>query len=151
MRNKQYIEKNRTEFNHRIKQLKHILDDVNYLHQDSTYREFIGSMYHAINTGRKITSLMESSITKIVKSYKTWLNTINDTSYLENKTILLNKITMVRTMLERAPYTSNFKYEKEIFIDSLYNQARNRGSLSPKQKSALNKMYKQYKKKVENI
>ena len=94
---------------------------------------------------------MESSITKIVKSYKTWLNTINDTSYLENKTILLNKITMVRTMLERAPYTSNFKYEKEIFIDSLYNQARNRGSLSPKQKSALNKMYKQYKKKVENI
>ena len=107
-------------------------------------------MYGALVSGRKISLKMESSITKIVKSYSEWLKKNKDPKFLENKTTLLNKITMVRNMLEQAPYTSNFKYEKGIFLDSVYDQVMNRGTLSPKQKLALNKMYKQYKKKVEN-
>ncbi|MBC8428294.1 hypothetical protein H8D04_00280 [bacterium] len=150
MRNKKYIEENEKKYGKRIKQLKHIINDLEYLPTGNSYHEFIVDMYLALVHGRKITPKMESSITKIVKVYTKWLNKTKDPKFLENKNILLNKITMVRNMLEQAPYTSNFKYEKEMFIDSLYSQASNRGSLSPKQKLALNKMYKQYKKKVEN-
>lgn len=150
MRNKTYIEENEKKYGKRIKQLRHIINDLEYLPTGNGYRGFIIDMSSALVNGRKITPKMESSITKIVISYTNWLNKTKDPKFLENKITLLNKITMVRNMLDLAPYTDWFKDEKNVFLDSVYEQATDRGSLSPKQKLALNKMYKQYKKKVEN-
>ena len=70
------IDKNKELFGRRIKQLQVIIEDESFIPNGSTnsYHEFILSMYRALITGRKITPKMESSITKIVKSYAKTLN-----------------------------------------------------------------------------
>ena len=59
------IKENKKLFGRRIEQLKVIINDLNYLSTENTYREFIIDMSSALVHGRKITPKMESSITKI--------------------------------------------------------------------------------------
>ena len=71
------IAENKSLYGRRIKQLKAITNDENYIPSRGTtgtklansYHDFIFSMYGALISGRKITPKMESSITKIVKTY----------------------------------------------------------------------------------
>jgi hypothetical protein len=42
-----------------------------------------------------------------------------------------------------------YVWRSEDFLDSIEKQIRDRGTLSPKQKLALNKMYKRFRKKSE--
>lgn len=149
MGNKRYIEENEKMFGKKIKQLDHIIKDHDYLPTGNEYRGFIIDMHLALIGGRKITTKMESAINNIIKRYKEHLKKIKDPNFLKGKEELLGKIMLVKNMLDRAPYNSVFKKEKSYFLDSVYKQAKQRGTLSPKQKLTLNKMYKQYKKKVE--
>ncbi len=75
------IAENKSLYGRRIKQLKAITDDTNYIPKrgttgttlENSYHEFIFSMYGALISGRKITPKMESAITNIVKKYAGWL------------------------------------------------------------------------------
>ena len=146
------IERNKKVFGRRIEQLDHILMDNTYL-TDAGYRDFIGAMYKALVTGRKITPKMESAITKIVKSYAKQLKENNDPKlrkrkldYIENT---ISKLNVIKRKLDECNYTTGYKNEKLYFLESIEKQVHSRGSLSKKQRKALNGMYTQFTKKIE--
>jgi hypothetical protein len=145
------IDKNKELFGRRIKQLQVIIEDESFIPNGSTnsYHEFILSMYRALITGRKITPKMESSITKIVKSYAKTLNPEyrkNKLDYTENT---IAKLNMIKRKLDECNYTRSYTADKLYFLESIERQVHSRGSLSIKQRRALNKMFKQFEKKLK--
>ena len=150
------IEENKEKFAKRIKQLDHIVKDLNYIPKDSTngYHEFIQNMHSALVGGRKITRKMESSIVKIITTYTEWLKKENDPEYKKNKIKYiensLTKIKLLEDKLYEANYSKSYMSDKEYFLDSIKSHVKSRGNLSSKQKQALNKMYKQFNKRIEN-
>jgi arginine decarboxylase-like protein len=142
------IEHNKKEFGRRIEQLDHILMDSSFL-TDGGYRDFIGSMYQALVTGRKITPKMESAITKIVKTYAKTLNPEYKKDKLDYTENTIAKLNMIKRRLDECNYTTGYKNEKLYFLESIEKQVYSRGSLSIKQRKALNGMHTQFTKKIE--
>ena len=142
------VKENQKLFGRRIEQLDRILKDNTFL-VDGGYREFIVSMYKALVSGRRITPKMETSITKIVKSYSKTLNPEyrkNKLDYTENT---ISKLNMIKRRLEECNYTRNYTNDKLYFLESIEKQVYRRGSLSVKQRKALNKMFLQFEKKLK--
>ena len=149
------IDKNKVLFGRRIEQLKVIIEDDTFIPKGSTnsYHEFIFSMYQALVSGRKITPKMEASITKIVKAYSKRLKENNDPKlrkqkldYTENT---IAKLNMIKRRLDECNYTRSYTSEKLYFLDSIERQVYSRGSLSIKQRKALNKMYDQFTQRLK--
>ena len=147
------IEENKKSFGRRIKQLKVIINDLNYLSTGNTYREFIIDMSSALVHGRKITPKMELAITNIVKKYTEHLRKENDPDYqrkiynwTENT---LAKLNMIKRTLDKCNYTTSYKVKSLWFLESIEKQVYSRGKLSVKQRKALNKMYLQFEKRIE--
>ena len=145
------IDKNKELFGRRIKQLQVIIEDESFIPNGSTnsYHEFILSMYRALITGRKITPKMESSITKIVKSYAKTLNPEYQKIKLDYTENTISKLSMIKRRLDECNYTRSYTNDKLYFLESIERQVYSRGSLSIKQRKALNKMYIQFTKKLE--
>ena len=142
-------------FGRRIEQLKVIVEDESYIPKGGSngYHDFVKSMYGALISGRKITPKMESGITKIVKAYSKRLQENNDPKlrkqkldYTENT---IAKLSMIKRRLDECNYTTGYKNSSLYFLDSIEKQVHSRGSLSMKQRKALNKMYTQFTKKIE--
>ena len=142
------IKRNEVLFSKRIKQLDHILKDNTFL-VDGGYREFIVSMYKALISGRKITPKMESAITKVVKSYAKILNPEYRKSKLDYTENTIAKLNMIKRKLHECKYTPSYESSTEYFLESIEKQVHKRGSLTIKQRKALNKMYKQFTKRIE--
>jgi len=142
------VKENQKLFGRRIEQLDRILKDNTFL-VDGGYREFIVSMYKALTSGRKITPKMESSITKIVKSYSKTLNPEYRKKKLDYTENTISKLNMIKRRLEECNYTRNYTNDKLYFLESIEKQVYRRGSLSVKQRKALNKMYTQFIKRIE--
>ena len=149
------VNQNQKLFGRRIEQLKVIIEDDTFIPKGSTnsYHEFIFSMYQALVSGRKITPKMESAITKIVKAYAKRLKENNDPKiqkqkldYVENT---IAKLNMIKRRLDECNYTTSYKVDKLWFLESIEKQVYSRGSLSIKQRKALNKMYLQFEKKLK--
>ena len=149
------IDKNKKLFGRRIEQLKVIVEDESYIPKGSSngYHDFVKSMYLALVNGRKITPKMESAITKIVKAYAKRLQENNDPKlrkqkldYIENT---ISKLNMIKRRLDECNYTRSYTSDKLYFLESIEKQVYSRGSLSIKQRKALNKMYIQFEKKVK--
>ena len=145
------VDYNKENFGRRIKQLQHIIKDTSYIPEGSTngYHEFIFSMYKALIHGRKITPKMESAITKIVKAYSRTLNPEYRKNRLEYVDNTIAKLNMIKRRLDECNYTTGYKNSSLYFLDSIEKQVHSRGSLSMKQRKALNKMYTQFTKKIE--
>ena len=131
------IEHNKKEFGRRIEQLDHILMDSSFL-TDGGYRDFIGSMYQALVTGRKI-----------VKTYAKTLNPEYKKDKLDYTENTIAKLNMIKRRLDECNYTTGYKNEKLYFLESIEKQVYSRGSLSIKQRKALNGMHTQFTKKIE--
>ena len=144
------IELNKKMFGRRIKQLQVMIEDESFIPNGSTnsYHEIIFSMYKALIQGRKITPKMESSITKIVKSYSKTLNPEYRKEKLDYTENTIAKLNMIKRRLDECNYTRNYTSEKLWFLESIEKQVYSRGSLSIKQRKALNKMYTQFTKKI---
>ena len=142
------VKENQKLFGRRIEQLDHILKDNNFL-VDGGYRNFISSMYKALVSGRRITPKMESSITKIVKSYAKHIDPEHQKSRLDYTENTIAKLNMIKRKLDECNYTRNYTSEKLYFLDSIERQVYSRGKLSIKQRKALNKMYLQFEKKLK--
>ena len=142
------IELNKKMYGRRIKQLDHILMDSSFL-TDGSYREFVVSMYKALVSGRKVTPKMESAITKIVKSYAKTMNPEyrkERSDWTENT---ISKLNMIKRRLDECNYTRSYTADKLWFLESIEKQVYSRGSLSSKQRKALNKMFLQFEKKLK--
>ena len=106
---------------------------------------FTIKMYVAIISGRKITDKMLTSIHKIIKR-----STPEEREKKRLETERLNqKVSLVKEALYKCNYDEYYESRSEDFLGSIVSQIRDRGSLSPKQKLALNKMYKRFNKKIE--
>ena len=118
--------------------------ELKFLVETKKADEFTISMYVAIISGRKITKKMLQSIHKIIKR--------NSFTELEKKRLeierLIHKVNLVQEALYKCKYDSYYESRSEDFLGSIVGQIRDRGSLSPKQKLALNKMYKRFLKKI---
>ena len=142
------VKRNRKMYGRRIQQLDHILKDENFL-PNGGYRGFIGDMYKAIVSGRRITPKMESAITKIVKTYAKHINPKHQKKKVEYIEKTLDKINKIRSLLFECKFSPDYSYGKEMFLDSIENQVRQRASLSQKQRMTLNKFHKQFTKRLE--
>ena len=142
------VKENQKLFGRRIEQLDRILKDNTFL-VDGGYREFIVSMYKALTSGRKITPKMESAITKIVKSYAKHIDPEHQKSRLDYTELTIAKLNMIKRKLDECNYTRSYTADKLYFLDSIEKQVYSRGSLSIKQRKALNKMYLQFEKKMK--
>ena len=150
-RTDQWVKYNKKNFGKRIKQLSHILEDESYIPKGSTdgYHEFILSMYIALISGRKITPTMETSITKIVAEYSKTLSPEYQKKKLDYTENTISKLNMIKRRLAECNYTKNYINEKLYFLDSIEKQVHRRGSLSVKQRKALNKMYDQFTQRLK--
>ena len=149
------VKLNKNLFGRRIKQFQVIIEDEKYIPKGSTngYHEFIFNMWKALVTGRKITPKMESAIANIVKAYSKHLNEERDPKlrkqkldYTENT---ISKLSMIKRRLDECNYTRGYTHEKLYFLESIEKQVYSRGSLSIKQRKALNGMYTQFTKRIE--
>ena len=135
---KKQIEFNKKTYNKEYKELK-------FLVETKKADNFTVSMYVAIISGRKITDKMLTSIHKIMKR--------NTPEEREKKRLeterLYFKVNLVKEALYKCNYDEYYESRSEDFLGSITEQVRDRGSLSPKQKLALNKMYKRFLKKIE--
>ena len=145
------VKENQKLFGRRIEQLKVIVEDESYIPKGSSngYHDFVKSMYVALLSGRKITPKMESSITKIVKSYAKTLNPEYRKQKLDYTENTIAKLNMIKRRLDECNYTTGYKNYKLDFLDSIKKQVFSRGNLRIKQRKALNKMYTQFTKKIE--
>ena len=135
---KKQIKLNKKTYNKEYKELKFLVDT-------KKADEFTVSMYLAIIDGRKITKKMLQAIHNIIKR--------NSFAELERKRLeierLIPKVNLVREVLHKANYHDTYVWRSEEFLDSIEKQIHKWGNLSPKQKLALNKMYKRFLKKSE--
>ncbi len=151
------IEENKKLFGRRIKQLSAIIKDENYIPKGSTngYHDFIFDMYLALVGGRKITPKMESAITKIVIAYTKYLKELKDPELKKKREKFIEdslyKVSLITKLLIDAEYSSSYQANSKWFLNSISEQVKKRGSLSLKQKKALNKMYKQFKKRYDKL
>jgi hypothetical protein len=106
-------------------------------------------MHNSLAKGRKITPKMEASITKIVKTYAKHINPDQQIKRLEYIEKTLKKIHSIRSLLDECDYTSDYRYGKDMFLDSIENQVKQRAYLSQKQRVYLNKFYTQFEKKLK--
>ena len=145
------VKLNKNLFGRRIEQLKVIVEDESYIPKGSSngYHDFVKSMYGALISGRKITPKMESSITKIVKSYSKTLNPEYRKKKLDYTENTIAKLKMIKRRLDECNYTRSYTNDKLYFLESIERQVYSRGSLSIKQRKALNKMYTQFEKKLK--
>ena len=147
------IEENKKLYGKRITQLKVIINDLDYLSTGNSYREFIIDMSSALVHGRKITSKMEVAVTNIVKKYAKWLKIENNPKFRQKKYEFIeesaSKIHMIKRLLDKANYTEVYKSRSDYFLNSVREQVMKNGSLSVKQRKALNSMYKRFTKRIE--
>ena len=145
------VKENQKLFGRRIEQLKVIVEDESYIPKGSSngYHDFVKSMYLALVNGRKITPKMESAITKIVKSYAKTLNPEYRKERLDWTENTIAKLNMIKRKLDECHYTRSYTADKLWFLESIEKQVYSRGSLSVKQRKALNKMYLQFEKKLK--
>ena len=119
--------------------------ELKFLVETKKADEFTISMYVAIISGRKITFKMLNAIHNIMKR--------NTPDELEKKRLeterLYFKVNLVKEALYKCNYDEHYESRSEDFLGSIVGQVRDRGSLSPKQKLALNKMYKRFNKRIE--
>ena len=129
---------NKKTYSKEIKELK-------FLVETKKANNFITEMYIAFIAGRKITPKMLNAVRKAIKGHTP--------VELEKKRLetgrLLSKLDMLKEVLHKANYHETYVWRSEDFLDSIEKQIRDRGTLSPKQKLALNKMYKRFNKRIE--
>ena len=130
---------NKRVYNKEYKELK-------FLVETKKADDFTINMYVAFVAGRKITKKMLQAIHNIIKR--------NSFAELEKKRLeierLIPKVNLVREVLHKANYHETYVWRSEDFLDSIEEQIHRWGNLSPKQKLALNKMYKRFNKKIAN-
>jgi len=133
----------------RKQQLDHILKDESYWVNDNGYKSFVADMHNKLSKGYSLSEKQETAITNAVKAYAKFFFKKNDPNYKTKKETTVQKIRMVQKLLYECNYERSYEYGAEDFLNSVEKQVKNRGTLSIKQRQALNKMYKRFKKRIE--
>ena len=130
-------------------QLDHILKDESYWTNDNGYKNFVDDMYVKVKNGYTLSPKQETAITNAVKTYAKFFFKKNDPDNKNKTDELVQKVRMVQKLLYECNYERSYEYGAEDFLNSVETQVKFRGTLSVKQRQALNKMYKRFKKRIE--
>ena len=130
-------------------QLDHILKDESYWVNDNGYKSFVADMHNKVSKGYALSPKQETAITNAVKTYAKYFFSKNDPDNKNKKDELIQKVRMVQRLLRECNYERSYEYGAEDFLNSVEKQVKNRGTLSIKQKQALNKMYNRFKKRLK--
>ena len=103
-------------------------------------------MYDKVSKGHSLSEKQETAITNVVSRYAKFFFKKNDPGHRNE---LVQKVRMVQKLLYECNYERSYEYGAEDFLNSVETQAKSRGTLSVKQRQALNKMYKRFKKRIE--
>ena len=133
----------------RKQQLDHILKDKAYWTSDNGFKDFLSDMHSRLSKGHSLSAKQEYAITNAVSRYAKYFFQKNDPDNKNKTDELIQKVRMVQRLLRECNYERSYEYGAEDFLDSVEKQVKNRGTLSIKQKQALNKMYKRFKKRSE--
>jgi hypothetical protein len=137
---KKWIDNNNKLYSKEIKELQFIVEH-------GVKDNFTISMYNALVSGRKITDKMLSAIHNIIKR-----NTPKELAKKQEwRESVVPRLNVVKEMIEyveggriHTPYNRSYP-----FINSIIRQAKKRGSLTTKQMTAVNNLYKRYKVKYD--
>ena len=136
-------------YSKRKEQLHHILNDESYWKSDNGFKSFLSDMHSKVSKGYSLSAKQEYAITNAVSRYAKYFFQKNDPDNKNKTDELIQKVRMVQKLLYECNYERSYEYGAEDFLDSVEKQVKNRGTLSIKQKQALNKMYKRFKKRSE--
>ena len=133
----------------RKQQLDHILKDKSYWVNDNGYKSFVADMHNKLSKGYSLSEKQETAINNTISNYAKYFFKKNDPNYKTKKETAVQKVRMVQKLLYECNYERSYEYGAEDFLNSVEKQVKNRGTLSIKQKQALNKMYKRFKKRLK--
>ena len=137
-------------YSKRKDQLKHILNDNSYWKKDSGFKEFLQDQYRLLEKGYTLTDKQEAAVTKAVKRYAVYFFKKNDPEYRQRIDDKVNRIKMIRQLLEKCNYHESYVWRSEEFLNSVEYQVKRFGKLSEKQVKALNGMHKRFLNKIKN-
>ena len=137
-------------YSKRKDQLKHILNDNGYWKKDSGFKDFLQDQYRLLEKGYTLTDKQEAAVTKAVKRYAVYFFKKNDPEYKQKIDDKVNRIKMIRQLLEKCNYHESYVWRSEEFLSSVEYQVKRFGKLSEKQVKALNSMHKRFLKKIKN-
>ena len=130
-------------------QLDHILKDESYWVNDNGYKSFVADMHDKVSKGYSLSEKQETAITNAVKTYAKYFFSKNDPDYKKKVNEKIEKVGMIKQLLNQCDYHTTYRSSAVDFLNSIEGQLKSRGSLSPIQRTALNKMYKRFKKRIE--
>ena len=137
-------------YSKRKDQLYHILNDDGYWKKDSGFKEFLQDQYRLLEKGYTLTATQEAAVTKAVKRYAVYFFKKNDPEYRQRIDDKVNRIKMIRQLLEKCNYHESYVWRSEEFLSSVEYQVKRFGKLSEKQVKALNGMYKRFQNKSQS-
>ena len=133
----------------RKQQLDHILKDKSYWGSDNGFKDFLSDMHSRLSKGHSLSEKQEYAINNAVSRYAKFFFQKKDPDNKKKTDELWKKVRAVQKLLYECNYERNYEANAEDFLNSVETQVKIRGTLSTKQKQALNKMYKRYKKRLK--
>jgi len=138
-----WVKHNKTKYKSEINSLTEIINTQTKT--GVSVNQFTADMLLAMRSGRKITYKMEQAIHNIIKR--------NQPEFIEtrNKWVesVVPKITFLISRVELTDWTRGYKSGVLHFLESVKNQAKSRMTLSDRQMSALERMYKKVEKNIK--
>ena len=126
-----------------------MLRDTKYWRPDDTFRDFVNDIFYKVRAGKSLSHNQKKIIYKAVKRYSKFYHRHKNPDFREKTDKLVSKIELVTRTLMTCGYTMEYENDAREFLDSVKTQARRNGTISDKQVSALNKMYKRFSKRIQ--
>ena len=133
----------------RKQQLDHILKDKSYWVNDNGYKSFVADMHNKLSKGYSLSEKQETAINNTISNYAKYFFKKNDPDNEKKTDELIQKVRRVQKLLYECNFERSYEANAEDFLNSVETQVKSRGTLSAKQKQALNKMYMRFKKRLK--
>ena len=135
----------------RKQQLDHILKDKSYWvgKGNGSYKDFVADMHSKLSKGYSLSEKQEYAINNAVSKYAKYFFSKNDPDNKKKTDELIQKVRRVQKLLYECNFERSYEANAEDFLNSVETQVKSRGTLSAKQKQALNKMYMRFKKRLK--
>ena len=140
--------RNKEKFRKEILGLRKLLSDTQYCSRlEGSYVGFLNDMHMALVGDRRITSKMIQSIQNANRHY----NFASNPKNVEKRRNIITKLSNLQGMVKECQYTSDYRADRELLIQSFKDQVSKKGTLTKKQFIYANNLYKQFKKRIAKV
>lgn len=140
--------RNKDKFRKEILGLRKLLSDAQYCSRlEGSYVGFLNDMHMALVGDRRITKKMIQSVQNANRHY----NFARDPKNVEKRKNIIMKLSNLQGMVKDCHYTSDYRTDREVLIQSFKDQVSRKGTLTKKQFIYANNLYTQFKKRIEKV